>query len=260
LNIAIRNIENVKELMEVKALESIIWTMDDPVPVHHMAAVIKSGGLVLGAFLNERLIGFQYSFAGFDGEKIYLHSHNLGIHPDFRKLGIGMQLKLAQKETAIQKGYDLIKWTYDPLETVNGKLNLHKLGAACSTYIEDAYGELPDQLNAGLPSDRFLVDWDLTKEKSAANSAPSTSVITTKKMNGYLIPEEIFDNQTDEWLTVPVPSNFQEIKKNDLTLALNWREATRAVFRHYFSAGYRAIDLIRNSSDGNTCHYLLKKQ
>lgn len=64
MNIDIRNIDNVKELLEVKALESMIWAMDDPVPVHHMAAVINSGGLVLGAFLNERLIGFQYSFPG----------------------------------------------------------------------------------------------------------------------------------------------------------------------------------------------------
>ncbi|NEU30568.1 GNAT family N-acetyltransferase [bacterium LRH843] len=260
MNIAIRNIEDVSELVEVKALESIIWSMDDPVPVHHMAAVIKSGGLVLGAFLNERLIGFQYSFAGFDGKKAYLHSHNLGIHPDFRKLGIGMQLKLAQKETAIQKGYDLIKWTYDPLETVNGTLNLHKLGATCQTYIEDAYGDLPDQLNAGLPSDRFLVEWDLTKEKPEASSASCTSVMTTNTMNGYLTPGEMTFDQTDDWLSIPVPINFQELKKNDLPLARNWREATRALFQHYFSNGYRTIDLIRDSSDGNACHYLLKKQ
>ncbi|OKL37449.1 GNAT family N-acetyltransferase [Domibacillus mangrovi] len=259
MNIVIRNIEHVRELIEVKALESIIWSMDDPVPVHHMAAVIKSGGLVLGAFLNERLIGFQYSFAGFDGKVAYLHSHNLGIHPDFRKLGIGMQLKLAQKESAIQKGYDLIKWTYDPLETVNGTLNLHKLGATCSTYIENAYGDLPDQLNVGLPSDRFLVEWNLTKEQLEANSASYTSVITTNTMNGYLTPGEVTLDQTDEWISVPVPLNFQELKKHDLTLALNWREATRVAFQHYFSNGYHAFDLIRDPSDGNACHYLFKK-
>lgn len=260
MNITIRNITNVAELPEVKKLESIIWAMDDPVPVHHMAATIRSGGLVLGAYLKDKLVGFQYSFPGFDGSKVYLHSHNLGIHPNFRKLGIGMQLKLAQKEAAIEKGFDLIKWTYDPLETVNGRLNLHKLGATCSTYIKDAYGELPDQLNAGLPSDRFFVDWDLTKEKTDRNNPSYTAVISTNKADGYITPADILLNQTEEWLSVPVPSNFQEVKKNDFTVARKWREATRQVFQHYFAAGYHAVDLIRDASNSNTCHYLLKKQ
>lgn len=259
MKITIRSIKDVKDLMEVKALESIIWSMDDPVPIHHMAAVIRSGGLVLGAYLKERLIGFQYSFSGFDEKKVYLHSHNLGIHPDYRKLGIGMQLKLAQKEHAIQKGYDLIKWTYDPLETVNGTLNLHKLGATCQTYIVNAYGDLPDQLNAGLPSDRFLVEWDLTKEKQAANLASSPSVITTGNRKTFLTPEEITVDLADEYLSVPVPNNFQELKEKDLPLALNWREATRRVFQHYFANGYRAIDLIKDAEYDNACHYLFKK-
>lgn len=260
MNITIRSIEDVKDLMEVKALESIIWSNDDPVPIHHMAAVIGSGGLVIGAYFNEKLIGFQYSFSGYDGKKAYLHSHNLGIHPDYRKLGVGMQLKLAQKELAMQKGYDLIKWTYDPLETVNGTLNLHKLGAICQTYVEDAYGDLPDQLNAGLPSDRFLVEWDLTKGKQATNRVSSPSVITTDNKKGYLAPEGITLDLTDESLAVPVPSNFQQLKEKDLPLALSWREATRRVFQHYFANGYRAVDLIRDAGDSNTCHYLLKKQ
>ncbi|MED4400447.1 GNAT family N-acetyltransferase [Metabacillus fastidiosus] len=259
MDITIRNLENTDELTEVRNLETMIWTMDDPVPVNHMMAAIKSGGLVLGAFLNEKLIGFQYSFPGFDGKKSFLHSHNLGIHSDYRKLGIGMKLKYAQKEAALKKGYDVIKWTYDPLETVNGNLNLHKLGAVCNTYIENVYGEMTDQLNKGLPSDRFLVEWEITKEKTKPAAANYTPILTVNRKDNYLVPEEINYNENLEWLSLCVPANFQELKKENLELALLWRETTRKAFTYFFSKNYLAVDLIREQTDETVCHYILKR-
>ena len=35
------------------------------------------------------------------------------------------------------------------------------LGATACTFHRDYYGELPDELNAGWPSDRLTVDWRL---------------------------------------------------------------------------------------------------
>lgn len=94
--ITIRMLHSAEELTAVRDLESLIWADEDPVPVNHSIAVVKNGGLVIGAFSGPRLIGFQYSFPGFNGTTIYLCSHSMGIHPDFQKMGIGEKLKLRQ--------------------------------------------------------------------------------------------------------------------------------------------------------------------
>lgn len=255
----IRDLHTVKELEQIRKLEALIWSFEDSIPVNQTVAAVKNGGFVLGAFLNDDLIGFQYSFPGFDGKKPYLWSHSLGIHPNFRKFGVGERLKMEQKELAILKGYDLITWTYDPLETVNGNLNLHKLGGVCSTYVENAYGEMADGLNDGIPTDRFLVEWwikELFKKRNAVNEAPL--VLKTSSKQGFLVPEQIDLTQDHDFLFVPVPSNFQEIKRDDFSLALKWREATRQTFSHYLDQGWVVTDLVKDSV--NQYLYLLKKK
>lgn len=261
-SLSIRSLHTVVELELVRNLEAVIWSMEDSVPLHQTVVAVKNGGFVLGAFLNNDLIGFQYSFPGFDGKKIYLCSHSLGIHPDYRKFGIGKKLKIAQKETAIQKGYDLITWTYDPLETVNGNLNFHKLGAVCSTYVKNAYGEMADILNEGIPSDRFLVEWwiknlPVTTQNKKFQSHPQT--MKTSNQNGNLVPGKSDLTLETNKLFVPVPSNFQEIKEVDFSLAIKWRTTTREVFSHYLNQGWVVTNLIKDIHKQDRYLYLLEK-
>ncbi|MDF2681402.1 MAG: family N-acetyltransferase, partial [Brevibacillus sp.] len=82
-SLSVRLISSVDELAKVRDLEKIIWGEDDPVPVSHAITAVKNGGMVLGAYVEDQLIGFQYSFAGFNGQKTYLCSHTLGVHPNF---------------------------------------------------------------------------------------------------------------------------------------------------------------------------------
>ena len=101
-----------------------------------------------------------------------------GVHPAYRNRGLGYSLKLAQREHVLAQGIDLITWTFDPLETRNATLNFHKLGAVCNTYLPNLYGDMRDGLNAGLPSDRFQVDWWIASERVAqrlAGQPPSGS-------------------------------------------------------------------------------------
>jgi predicted GNAT superfamily acetyltransferase len=259
--ICIKNLQTVEELEKVRKLEALIWGFGDSIPINQTVAAVKNGGFVLGALLNEKLIGFQYSFPGFDGKKSYLCSHSLGIHPDYRKLGIGERLKVAQKETAIFKGYDLITWTYDPLETVNGNLNLHKLGGVCTTYIENAYGEMADDLNAGIPSDRFLVEWWITNPTENIELVEEVPLsIHTSLKNGFLVPEKVNLNQFTNIVFVPVPGNFQDMKREDFSLALKWREITRQVFRYYFNRDWMVTDLVKDREKQGQYLYLLKKK
>lgn len=265
--IIIRMLYTEEELTAVRDLESLIWSDEDPVPVNHSIAVVKNGGMVIGAFSGGRLIGFQYSFPGFNGSRVYLCSHSMGIHPDFRKMGIGEKLKLRQREEALNMGYQLITWTYDPLETVNGYLNLSKLGGVCTQYIENCYGEMPDILNAGLPSDRFLVEWNIAEETSNLWEDPATShevpllIQVEEDAQGFPVPKAVLlDSERDANVQyVPVPNQFQTIKSNDLKTALDWRLKTREVFTYYLSKGW-TVTALRKSNHPFLHHYVLTKK
>lgn len=258
-DVQIRDLQLTEELEQIRKLEALIWSFEESIPVNQTIAAVKNGGFVLGAYLGEDLIGFQYSFPGFDGKKPYLCSHSLGIHPNYRKLGIGEKLKRAQRETAILKGYELITWTYDPLETINGNLNLHKLGGICTAYLKNVYGEMADGLNNGIPTDRFLVEWRIRDSfvNSDMENVQIPRVILTCSHDGFLAPEHTDLSQLQDLLAVPVPSNFQEIKKGDFSLALKWRETTRKTFSHYLKQGWIVFDLIKDGK--NAYLYLLKK-
>ena len=102
-----------------------------------------------------------------DGLTIPKHgSHQLAVLPEFRRRGLGLELKLAQRDAVLSQGMtDWVTWTFDPLQRVNAIFNLERLGATSQTYIKNAYGELDDDLNIGLTTDRVQVDWDLTSPR-----------------------------------------------------------------------------------------------
>jgi predicted GNAT superfamily acetyltransferase len=266
-SITIRMLHTAEELTAVRDLESLVWADEDPVPVNHSITVVKNGGMVIGAFSGEQLIGFQYSFPGFDGSNVYLCSHSMGIHPEFRRMGIGEKLKLKQREEALNMGYQLIVWTYDPLETVNGYLNLSKLGGVCTKYIENCYGEMPDILNAGLPSDRFLVEWNIAgdtykpREDSDDLHAVPLLIEVKDREQGFPVPEAVLleSEQESKVLYVPVPNQFQTIKSNNLKAALEWRMKTREVFTYYLSKGW-AVTGLRKSDYPYLYYYELNKK
>lgn len=269
--IEVRILENNFEMQLVNHLQKTVWG-GDAIPTHQTVTAANNGGLVLGAFINERLVGFSYSFAGYHQGQIYLCSHNLGIHPNFQGIGIGAKLKAEQKRLASKMGYKLISWTYDPLETRNAYLNLSKLGAVCNTYIQNFYGEVDDGLNKGLPTDRFKVEWWI--ESDYVNSDRETKIISLSSAD-YVFPSEItksglamlsdfnFDLSNglfeSDMILIPVPTNFQALKKQDGELALDWRLKTRAIFENLFENGFSATQLYK-TENGPTNYYVFIKR
>jgi predicted GNAT superfamily acetyltransferase len=265
-DIEIRLLTTSAELEQARKLESAVWGEAESVPVHQTLTVTKNGGFVLGAFLGEKLVGFQYSFPGYDGHSIYLCSHILAVDSKFRSYGVGEKLKQAQWEQSRKMGYSFISWTYDPLESGNGYLNIGKLGAVCSTYIENCYGEMNDYLNSGLPSDRFLVKW-MTSEKKHKPYQEMTiqqvmdANIVRWRLNKDGIPviEEVFSLQPDHesFLAVAIPASFQQIKESAPSIALDWRMKTRKLFTRYFNEGWEVSDFIKNPSAESPVHFYI---
>lgn len=254
--ITIRSLSFIEELEEVRKLESSIWGENDSIPTHQTLTAVKNGGLVLGAYDAQKLVGFQYSFPGFDGNKLYLCSHMLGIDKAYRNKGIGNLLKMAQREEAIKLGYSLITWTYDPLESVNGYLNIAKLGGICSHYIENCYGEMDDLLNNGIPSDRFLVEWHIRNDTNTGkqidefelNQIMSKSIIQWEQNEeGFPVAGKLLTMLDNDIAFVAIPKDFRSIRDNDSQLAQEWRMITRSVFTKLFSNGWKVIDFHKNN-------------
>jgi predicted GNAT superfamily acetyltransferase len=271
----IRVLETPAEMTAVEDLQRLVWMAPDIeiVPKDLLLAAVRNGGLAIGAFVAEDLVGASFGFPGFystpDGPRLKHHSHILAVHPDWRTKGIGFALKRAQWQMVRKQGLDRITWTYDPLQSLNAHLNIARLGAVCNTYLSSEYGEMHDGLNAGLPSDRFQVDWWLNtervKRRLSRRSRPSLTLAHFRLAEATLFeahldrkslphpPEEILP-PAGTLLLVEIPSDFPALKAADLSLGRDWRYYTREVFEKAFATGYLVTDFIHK--DGRSFYVL----
>lgn len=264
----IKILESPEEMSSVEDLQRIVWpgSETDIVPAHVFITAIHNGGLVIGAFDHSQIIGFVFGFPGLestpDGPRPKHCSHMMGIHPNYRDSGVGFALKRAQWQMVRHQGLDHITWTYDPLLSRNARLNITKLGAVCNTYRRSEYGDMRDGLNAGLPSDRFQVDWWINTRRvdrrvgkrarrplklenfSEADLQPLYSVHTSRRTGGLPGPPEHFSPLEGHLALAEIPSDFMALKEANFSLARDWRFFSREVFETAFAAGYIVTDFV----------------
>ena len=165
--VTIRPCRTIEEFEQMVELEIQVWGFveRDVVPSQMYVVASRVGGQVLGAFVREKMAGFVLAYPGIRDGRPYLHSHMAAVLPEFRDLGIGRRLKLAQREDALARGIPLIEWTFDPLQTKNAHFNISRLGATARRYLTDFYGSTSSPLHAGLPTDRLVAEWHLESER-----------------------------------------------------------------------------------------------
>jgi chorismate synthase len=256
MDISIRLLKDIESLRRVEALQIEIWGMleRDIVPAHQLLAAAGAGGAVLGAFDGRgEMIGFCYGFAGWREGAPLFYSHMAGVKGSRQLQDIGFRLKCAQREAALAMGYDRAVWTYDPLQSVNARFNLHKLGATAGRYYVNYYGEMPDDLNRGLDSDRLEVDWALrsARVEAAAAGRPderswdgAARVLEAAAGASGARPGEPRLDVEAPAVLIEIPTDLPAIRDRDRGLARAWRLVTRHVFLHYFGRGYRAVDFV----------------
>jgi predicted GNAT superfamily acetyltransferase len=246
--VEIRLVRTHDEFAACEAMSRDIWGAAERnvVPRELLLTMQHNGGLVHGAFLPQgRLVGFCFAFLGMRDGQLRLCSHQLGVLPEFRGSGIGIALKQAQRYDALRQGYELVTWTFDPLEARNAYINLHRLGCIARVYDRDHYGAMEDDLNRGLPSDRFEVEWWLSRPKPL--SAADPQVMLRVGTSGEPVREDL-DLGPRSTALIAVPPDFQEVKRRDLELALRWRMESRAAFEAALAAGLIAIDFRRDGT------------
>jgi predicted GNAT superfamily acetyltransferase len=158
----VRPLTEHSEFRNAVELQKEIWGFEDidVLPLRFFVVATKIGGQALGAFHRDRMIGFCMAVPGLRlGGKSYLHSHMLGVLPEFRNAGVGRKMKLAQREEALSRGIDLIEWTFDPLELKNAYFNVERLGVVVREYRPNQYGTSTSTLHGRLPTDRCVAEW-----------------------------------------------------------------------------------------------------
>lgn len=310
----LRVLESAEEMVAIGELRRIIWSGNetDVVPIHILITFAHNGGLVIGAYqlpsettegkksaheliANEdiplppasRMIGFVYGFPGLyktaDNLQVKHCSHELGVLPEMRDRGIGFALKRAQWQLVRSQGIDRITWTFDPLQSRNAYLNIARLGTVCNTYIREIYGELTDDLNAGVPTDRFQVDWWVNSHRVnrrlskrsrrkldlAHFLAADAEIINPTKAgaDGFSTPisTDVPPDLEAGWepgngppiILLEIPADISAIKATDIELAVTWRVHTRTLFERLFELGYLVTDFIFMPGSSPRSFYVL---
>jgi len=266
-------IDTPEEMRLVEDLQRTVWpdSETDIVPLHMLITAVHNGGFVLGAFAEEKMIGFTFGFPGLeetpDGPRPKHCSHMMGVHPDHRDCGAGFALKRAQWQMVRRQGLDHITWTYDPLLSRNAYLNIAKLGAVSTIYRRSEYGEMRDGLNAGLPSDRFQVDWwiNTRRVETRLGKHPRPTLKLDHVTRSGLRPFYSFQTSTDGLPRPPehvapfedlllfaeIPVDFFALKLKDFALARDWCFFTRELFETAFAKNYIITDFIFDKNDGD---------
>jgi predicted GNAT superfamily acetyltransferase len=268
MEVDIRLVEEPADYWAVEDISKAAWGLEDyreVIPAHLMITFQQNGGLLLGAWLDGKLVGFSVGFIGLTADgQVKFCSEQLGVLPEYQSLNIGHQMKLAQRDHMLARGIGHITWTYDPLETKNGNLNLHKLGAVCNTYFVNLYGTAAG-INAGLPTDRFQVDWWLNSAHVTERlMAGSPNSLARLQAEGVPIvnaanegrPLKSITPFSGNRLLMQVPASIRALKQANPELALAWRLHTRELFMALFAQGYKATDLFYTPA---ACYYLLCK-
>ena len=251
-----------RSLMDVQLR---IWAMPDyseAVTYHALIAAHRNGGVVLGAFRKNscKAVGVVFSFPGYENGMIYLYSHLTGVIPEKRYRGLGYYLKLAQRRLAIEKGYYLVKWTFDPLRSSNAYFNIAKLGVIVRSFYPDYYGELQDELNRGMPSDRLIAEWWIRSKRvrkvvdegrkatidldKVLRLEPHIAVEAVER-GGVLVVEEYSLEKGHDLVLVEIPGDIESLRKNYHEELMRWRNTLRKVFHHYLNQqGYIIIGYI----------------
>ncbi len=119
----------------------------------------------------------------------------VAVKEGYRNTGLGRKLKLFQREDAIARGYELMEWTFDPLEIKNSYFNLERLGAIARRYNVNQYGITNSPLQGSLPTDRLVAEWWMKSRRVTTLLAGGCPTALVEERID--VPHEIYEWKAD---------------------------------------------------------------
>lgn len=238
--VAIRRVETLAEYRACVALQEATWGegFSERVPSSVLLVTQKLGGVVVGAFRPDgTLVGFVFGMTGPMHGRLVHWSDMLAVRPEARGGGIGERLKRHQRDLVRALGVETMHWTFDPLVARNARLNLVRLGARATAYVPDMYGDSTGSpLHGGMPTDRLVVTWDLTRDDQDVPAPPALA--------------------GRSGVRIAVPHDVHALPPQERAA---WRAATRAAFLAHLARGYRIVAFRRGDDDAALPYYELAR-
>jgi predicted GNAT superfamily acetyltransferase len=252
--IEFREIERTEEYRAAEELQKEAWDFRDRdvVPLNQLRAAKAAGGVLIGAFEDDQLVGFVYGFVGLDRGRTVMHSHMLAVKVAYRGQRLGYLLKLEQRKRTLELGVQEITWTFDPLQSLNAYLNFQKLGVIANRYEVDFYGPSASSLHQ-LGTDRLWVNWELGSLRVNRRVEQTLGPRTPEFRGAEPLVRCLEDrspartslNPTETRLiTIEIPVGIDRLQKEDMELARYWREVTREAFLEALDEEFRVEEFL----------------
>ncbi len=291
--ITIRELETMSDINKTVELQKAVWRMSDveASSPHTLRAIVHAGGAVIAAEAAGRLVGFCFGMAAWRAGELWLWSHMAGVRPEYQGRGIGLKLKLAQRKWALSKGFRRMAWTFDPMQSGNANFNFNRLGATARAYSVNHYGDMQDDINAGMASDRLEAQWQLDSprvialaegggqcppppspvppsvppliggqdshnEGRGANDFPETTNLVYVDSANQLRHQQP-DNFSDARYGIEIPFDIAGLKAANLERAMTWQMSVRRAMTSLLDAGYIVSGFVR---DQDSARYILSRE
>ena len=259
----LRKVETIEDAREVVRLQTEIWGYgqpgaDFPYPARALLAISRSGGHVVLASTGGVAAGFSVAWLGLNltSQETYLHSQLMGVRKAFRYTRIGQELKLFQRDFALTQKMKLIRWTFDPMRSVNAYMNLRKLGVLVTDFEHNFYGNIPNKINTRLPTDRLWAEWHITSKRVQSFFKKDMAEV----LQEYLLSElTILEEKLSEYC-IQIPTEFESILSKNRKLALDWQEKVRRIFQYYLNTGYVISDFFIRPGPPYQGFYVISRQ
>ena len=244
--VEIRVLIGVAEQDYAREIFDEVWPTNEgtQITANLLQAMVHNGTYLSGVFVEGEIVGAAFAFPSVDEKRnIHLHSHMTAVKENYRDRSIGSTLKWHQRAWALEHEYEVITWTFDPLVRRNARLNLVKLGVQIFEYFPDFYGDLPDALNAGDPTDRVIARWDLLSKTTCGGARfrnleklPDSIPVALSIEDGRPIQHAVNSNASQ--ILCCLPKDIIEMRSQDSELALRWRLALRAELLPRLTSGW----------------------
>ena len=226
--IEIREVNTIEEYDACVQLQRAVFGLPDLEisPRRHLIVSAQAGGWTLGAFVEEKLVGFVLHLPAVRENEIFGYSHMMAVAAEYQNQGVGARLKWAQRARALAEGREFIKWTFEPVRPRNAHFNLNRLGVIVRSYAVNFYGTdyatNPTERAAGplgMDSDRLFALWELR--------SPRVEALAEGREFSVGKPDE----------TIEIPNDFPGLLKSDPDAAKKESLRIREEFLRAFGAG-----------------------
>lgn len=267
----VRSLSRADELGWVMDLQHLICGENDrrQLALYTLIDFIRNGGHVIGAFDGQLLIGYLVAFFGTNSRdprrpamaNLKLVLSRIGVHPDYRGVGVATQMVGRLYEIADQQGVRLVTYALDPLNSREAHLMIRKLGAIGKVFTPGYYGDTD-----ALISELWLTH-NRVRQRLSGEQRAHLSLTQYMGANTPILNPPQYDTETMKLLPYP-----HDIAVSDSTMVLieipaeaemigdhvAWQRHIRTLLLTALQHGYVITDfLYEPNADSPRALYLL---